>query len=303
MNYLSGRAKHFITVTDPRNLFASNIELEAAKNLVREYKLGYEPTGISDEQVWAAKRLQDSAFHPDTGEKSILIGRMSAQVPMNMALMGGLMTFYKTTPAIVFWQWINQSFMATVNYTNRSGDAPIAKSTLVQAYVSATGAALGVALGLNAITKSLPAIVGRLVPFTAVAAANCVNIPLMRQSELKNGVPILDENGEKLGVSKVAARKAIAMTVFSRIVMALPGMSLPPIAMDYFEKRGLFRRFPWLPAPLQIGMVGVLLVFATPLCCAIFPQESSISISSLEGDLQDVCREKGVKQVFFNKGL
>ena len=52
-----GRAKHFFTVTDPRNLFASNAQLEAAQKLVKEYKLGTEPTGTTDEEVWAAKSI------------------------------------------------------------------------------------------------------------------------------------------------------------------------------------------------------------------------------------------------------
>lgn len=43
----------------------------------------------------------------------------------------------------------------------------------------------------------------RYVPFAAVAAANCVNIPLMRQNEVMKGVDISDENGNKVGTSKV----------------------------------------------------------------------------------------------------
>lgn len=41
------------------------------------------------------------------------------------------------------------------------------------------------------------------MPFIAVAAANFVNIPLMRQNELIYGIDVYDENGNKVGNSRV----------------------------------------------------------------------------------------------------
>ena len=77
----------------------------------------------------------------------------------------------------------------------------ISTNTLVTSYCAATGGALATALGLNslglhpfshlefenvhyALVRSLPPLVGRLVPFVACSAANCINIPLMRRLEL-----------------------------------------------------------------------------------------------------------------------
>ncbi|KAM7042425.1 sideroflexin-1 isoform 2-T3 [Acridotheres tristis] len=268
-----GRAKHFFTVTDPRNILLSNASLENARKIVHDYRQGIVTPGLTEDELWRAKYIYDSAFHPDTGEKMFVIGRMSAQVPMNMTITGCMMTFYRTTPAVFFWQWVNQSFNAIVNYTNRSGDAPITVRQLGTAYVSATTGAVATALGLNLLAKRVSPLVGRFVPFAAVASANCINIPLMRQRELKFGIPVTDEDGKRLGDSPRAAQQAITQVVISRILMASPGMAIPPFIMNTLEKKAFLKRFPWMSAPIQVGLVGICLVFATPLCCALFPQK------------------------------
>lgn len=81
------------------------------------------------------------------------------------------------------------------------------------------------ALTLNRLAQRGPPLAGRLVPLAAVAAANCVNIPLMRVTELQNGIELQTEDGTKVGHSKRAAKQAIATVTLSRILMASPSMS------------------------------------------------------------------------------
>ena len=94
------------------------------------------------------------------------------------------------------------------------------------------------------------------------------------------------------------------MVVASRIGMAAPGMIAIPIFMNGLEKRGILKRFPWISAPVQISLLGLVLTFATPMCCAIFTQKAAIHVDSLEPDIRDKLEAKGHNEyIYFNKGL
>lgn len=96
------------------------------------------------------------------------------------------------------------------------------------------------------------------MPFAAVAAANCVNIPLMRQNEVLYGIDCSDEKGRIVGQSKVAAIKGISQVIFSRIVMCAPGMLILPVIMERAEKLRFMQRIVFLHGPIQVMGVGCL---------------------------------------------
>lgn len=72
--------------------------------------------------------------------------------------------------------------------------------------------------------------------------------------------------------------------------------------MNSLERRGVLRKYPAISLPLQTALCGTLLVFATPMCCAIFPQKSSLRMINTEPELQT--RVQDLQSLcFFNKGL
>lgn len=80
---------------------------------------------------------------------------------------------------------------------------------------------------------------------------------------------------------------------------------LTPIIVQNLTDRGLFQRYPKANTPFQIGLVGLILAFATPLGCSLFSQIASIKVDDLEPELRDRVRKSHptVDVAWYNKGL
>ena len=140
----------------------------------------YLPGEIKHEELWKAKNLFESGYHPETGERITGIARPPAHVPMNSLLAGGMMASYQIPLGVVLWHWLNQTYNAVMAYAYKDDESPITDAQLMTSCGLATGTAIGTALGLNSLMRCSPYLLARFVPLAAVAAAHCISVPLMR---------------------------------------------------------------------------------------------------------------------------
>ncbi|KAJ3310873.1 hypothetical protein HDV04_004566 [Boothiomyces sp. JEL0838] len=304
-----GRLQHFSALTDPRNLLASNQQLNSAKELVEKYD-GKPLTVEEQERLWKAKTLVDSTFHPDTGEKVFLPFRMASFVPTNVPIIAAMLVPNPSTVMIVGCQWLNQSVNVAFNYANANKTTPMSTKETMVAYSAAVVSSCSIALGMNHwLTHKAPVswkpVLGKTIPFFAVAIAGTLNVYLMRRKELTDGIQVQDDQGNLLGKSKVAGGHAIGQVAISRIVTAAPALFLPGLIMSQLERTNWLKQRPRLNIPLNLLTVSASLMAALPCAIALYPQMASLPVDKVEPEFQNIKKPNGekVERIYFNRGL
>mmetsp|Transcript_15651 Transcript_15651/g.33790 ORF Transcript_15651/g.33790 Transcript_15651/m.33790 type:complete len:277 (-) Transcript_15651:971-1801(-) len=276
------------------------MDFKRAEGIIQSYKQG-EVHCASNENLWKARKIVDNAVHPDTGETIPPPFRMSGFVPFGTPVIVGML-LASTPGQNVFWQWVNQSHNAAINFFNANKTAPVSPADVATSYVVATGSAVSVCLALDKLVLQLkkPTLV-RFVPFVAVATANVINVCMMRRKELEHGISVFDQSGNALGESVVAAKKALLETSISRVVLPVPILVISPLVMLSAEKV-----FPWVKSnprvriPVQAAIVSCTFLFGLPFSLSLFRDRGEIEVSNLEPNIQN---RTTFQHAYYNKGL
>lgn len=303
-----GRWAKMISNCDPSTLLASQSDIQKAAQILKDYE--HNPAkvkSLSQEELWSARKLKESAIHPDTGEIVPLPFRMAGYVPFNGPICVAMMASTGTVP-LLFWNWVNQTQNALVNYYNRNASSPTSNETLAKSYGAAVTAALTVAFGGSQfIKRSFPAaranILLRFVAFPASVVASTANCYIMRRPEIVAGVEVVDKEGRTLAQghrSNVAAARAVKETVISRAILQVPVFFVPAFTMSLPPVVALCSAVPVLSIPLTTMITMIAFSFGLPGAVAIFPQYGSIETNKLESKLQKDITED---LVYYNKGL
>jgi len=282
----AGRVRHFLDVIDPRSLLYSSERVDRAAALLRDHAAGRPlPPGTTDAELWEALKVQQAVVNPGTGERIPLPARMSAFVPMNVPILFGMLASTSAAGG-VFWQVVNQSYNSMLNYANRSG-SDVSAEEMATSYCAA-------------VVRRVPV----LVPYLAVAGAGAANVYASRRAEIANGVPVFDAHGNRVGVSREAAKLGVYKTILTRSLgLPLPVLVLPPVVaaavVPAAAPRGARIAF-------DLVVITACLAGALPLTIAAFPQHMELDAASLEPEfrnLRDAVTGEPVKVLFANKGL
>ncbi len=314
-----GRLKYYFSIINPMQALITDKEAQWAKSTMEAFEKKKLPDGtvmFDDKEVKElrkAHQIYNSVFHPDTKEKVPAYFRMSTFVPVNLPIIFGMMCVPQTLFNVIFFQWVNQTYNACWNYSNRNATCSFGNKELAISYGAAVSSSIGVALVGRQLTKKFGSTSGSIsrqrfingaVAVCALSCAGFLNLYLIRYNEMLKGVQVTHQ-GKSYGLSKEAAKIAVVKSASTRAVLPIPMVIIIP---------GLWKMIEMLRiAPKSRGgvmfadmlIVAFQLTVSLPLAISLFTQELTIPKEKLEPEFRNLKDEKGnpINEFCVNKGM
>ena len=303
----SGRYLKMFLGCDPRLLLYNDEEVRQYLNVVKNYKSIQDGTKETDRILWEAKRISDSALHPETEEWIPRAFRMSGYLPFNGPICVAMVAA-QSTLSLLFWSWLNQSQNALVNYYNRSSSSKTSNETLLKSYAAAVGSALLIAFGLQTFIQTYfpedeAAALARFISFPSAIIASSLNCFIVRSPEIESGVPLLNDKRENVlpgETSRIAAKRGVYATTASRAILQIPTFFIPPLVLESLPPlQQYIQSNPSSEVPITTFLLLLSFGIGLPAVIGLLPQFSKISVE----DVEEKYANLGYEEFYYDKGL
>ena len=317
-----GRTMNLLRVQNPKYSFAGSKKIEAARQMVddhfqteEQYKKENKVMMVSKErakELRNANYLVKSSVHPDTGQILAPWQRFCSYAMINTPFLFGMVLTKQTTTNIIFWQWINQTYNAVLNYSNRNASSEVSMTGVGAAYFAAVSSSILIGLRVkkmlmpysNKFKGPSQLIFNFIINFTAMAAAGILNSLVMRSTELKDGIHLFNADGEDAGTSPKVGREAVVKTAATRIGLALR-LLVPTMVFFVMEKRNIVPKNKLGKFFLEATVFFGSMVFVPPLSCAVYEQHCTVKTDAIEEKFHDMkdAQGKPITELYYNRGL
>ncbi|XP_029305822.1 sideroflexin-4 [Cottoperca gobio] len=301
---LFSRLQIWFNLLDPTSLLSSDAEIQKAhQSLLRSG----ENLNEEDEK---ALILSLSSVHADSGAVLPLSFRPAAFLPISAPLVVASFLPHSGVKPALFCQFLLQTYIAGFNHANRNSSSEQSKKTSLKqllliagtvSYATCAGALPQILINrLGVRSAPIQTFLRSIVPIPLSAALAFFSVYTVRSEESEIGIQLFDSNGNPVGLSKAAGKKAVRETALSRATLFGATAAVPSLLVLLLKRTRPFQRNSLLAAPIRHISVALVLGLMIPVSFSLFPQLGTISKENVEEQLQ-AAADGG--QLYYHRGL
>uniref|UniRef100_A0A8C8ZEA2 Sideroflexin 4 n=1 Tax=Prolemur simus TaxID=1328070 RepID=A0A8C8ZEA2_PROSS len=136
--------------------------------------------------------------------------------------------------------------------------------------------------------------------FTPTAHVSAMNVFASRGFEPVRGIEVMDKEGNVIGHSRRAGRKAVHETAISRAVLFGTSALFPEVFTYFFKRTRFFLKNPWSLWAVKLSCTTLAMGLMVPVSFSMFPQIGRIQCRNLEEAIRSSTEET---ELFYNRGV
>ncbi|XP_008071456.1 sideroflexin-4 [Carlito syrichta] len=287
---------------DPTNLIISAENIEKSRQLLftneDAFRLAWEDQGI--QEAW---KHSLSSVHPDSSKPIPTLFRPAAFLPFTVPSVFVSMIPAKRIKYVILPQVSLYAYTTVFNIIN--GNASYShrphESVLLGAGVIASSTFCGLIPYLVQMKYSLDnPLIKRALPIFFLAQISGMNVFASRSFEPVRGIEVMDKEGNVIGHSRRAGRKAVRETAVSRAVLFGTSALIPEVFAYFFKRTQFFLQHPRLLWTLKLSCTTLVMGLMVPVSFSMFPQIGRIRCRKLEEEIRSATEEA---ELFYNRGV